>query len=44
MGKIEQVQPIVVEHKKTADINEIQEKLKSLRNENIIEASYDEKE
>ena len=44
MGKIEQIQPIVVEHKKIADINEIQEKLKSLRNENIIEASYDEKE
>ena len=44
MGKIEQIQPIVVEHKKIADITEIQEKLKSLRNENIIEASYDEKE
>ena len=44
MGKIEQVQPVIVEHKKVADIEEIQKKLASLRNENIIEATYEDKE
>ena len=31
MGKVEQAQPIVVEHKKVTDINEIQQKLASLK-------------
>jgi len=43
MGKVEQAQPIVVEHKKVADINEIQQKLASLKKDNIIEANYEEK-
>lgn len=44
LGKVEQVQPIVVEHKKVTDINEIQQKLASLKKDNIIDAQYDEKE
>lgn len=44
MGKVEQVQPIVVEHKKVTDINEIQQKLASLKKDNIIDAQYNEKE
>lgn len=42
MGKTEQVQPIVVEHKKVASIDEIQEKLNHLKKDNIIEAEYKE--
>lgn len=42
MGKTEQVQPIVVEHKKVASIDEIQEKLDHLKKDNIIEAEYKE--
>ena len=44
MGKNEIVQPIVVEHKKVTDIEEIQQKLASLKHDNIIEADYNEKE
>lgn len=44
MGKTEQTQPIVVEHKKVTDINEIQQKLASLKKDNIIDAQYNEKE
>lgn len=44
MGKTEQTQPIVVEHKKVTDINEIQQKLASLKKDNIIDAEYNEKE
>lgn len=44
MGKTEQTQPIVVEHKKITNIEEIQEKLASLKKDNIIDASYNEKE
>ena len=43
LGKIEQVQPIVVEHKKVTNINEIQQKLASLKKDNIIDANYEEK-
>ena len=43
LGKVEQVQPIVVEHKKVIDINEIQQKLASLKKDNIIDANYEEK-
>ena len=42
MGKVEQVQPIVVEHKKVANIDDINEKLKLLKP--IIDADYNEKE
>jgi hypothetical protein len=44
MGKSEITQPIVVEHKKMTNIDEIQEKLASLKHENIIDADYNEKE
>lgn len=44
MGKTEQTQPIVVEHKKVANIDEIQQKLASLKKDNIIDAKYEEKE
>jgi len=44
MGKTEQTQPIVVEHKKVTNIDEIQQKLASLKKENIIDANYNEKE
>ena len=44
MGKVEQTQPIVVEHKKVTDVEEIQQKLASLRKDNIIDAQYNEKE
>ena len=44
MGKTEQTQPIVVEHKKVTNIDEIQQKLASLKKENIIDADYNEKE
>lgn len=44
MGKTEQVQPVVVEHKKVPDIEEIQKKLASLKNEKIIDATYEDKE
>lgn len=44
MGKTEQTQPIIVEHKKLTNIEEIQEKLASLKKDNIIDASYNEKE
>ena len=42
MGKVEQVQPIVVEHKKVENIDDIKAKLESLKKENIIEATYEE--
>ena len=44
MGKTEQTQPIVVEHKKVTSIDEIQQKLASLKKDNIINAEYEEKE
>lgn len=44
LGKVEQVQPLVVEHKKVTNIEEIQQKLASLKKDNIINAEYEEKE
>ena len=41
LGKIEMVQPIVVEHKKVANIDDINEKLKLLKP--VIDADYKEK-
>ena len=41
MGKVEQVQPIVVEHKKSTDIEDINKRLEQLKP--IIEADYNEK-
>ena len=44
MGKVEQVQPIVVEHKKVENIDDIKAKLESLKKDNIIEATYEEED
>lgn len=42
MGKIEATAPIIVEHKKTEDVDEIQAQLKALKKDKIIEAEYEE--
>lgn len=42
MGKIEATAPIVVEHKKTENVDEIQAQLKALKQNKIIEAEYEE--
>jgi len=42
MGKIEQTAPVIVEHKKVENIDDIKAKLESLKKENIIEATYEE--
>ena len=44
MGKVEQVQPIIVEHKKMANIDDINKRLADLSKDNIINAEYEEKE
>lgn len=44
MGKVEQVQPIVVEHKKMANIDDINKRLADLSKDNIIDGIYEEKE
>jgi hypothetical protein len=44
MGKTEQVQPIVVEHKKVANIDDINKRLADLSKDNIIDGEYIEKE
>lgn len=43
MGKIEQQAPTVVEHKKVTDIDEIKNRINSLKKENIIDAVWEEK-
>lgn len=43
MGKVEQVAPTIVEHKKVTDINEIQNQINSLKRDNIIDAEWEEK-
>ena len=42
LGKIEQQTPVVVEHKKSTDINEIQAQLQALKRDKIIDAEYEE--
>ena len=42
MGKVESPQPIVIEHKKQADIDTINEQLQALKGNKIIDAEYDE--
>lgn len=44
MGKVEQQAPTIVEHKKVTDIDEIKNRINSLKRENIIEANWEEKE
>jgi hypothetical protein len=43
MGKIEQQAPTVVEHKKVTDIDEIRNRINSLKRENAIDAEWEEK-
>lgn len=43
MGKIEQQAPTVVEHKKVTDIDEIRDRINSLKRENIIDVEWEEK-
>ena len=42
MGKVEATAPIVIEHKKETNIDEIQAQLQALKGEKIIEGSYEE--
>lgn len=42
-GFVEAQQPLVIEHKKTTDIDEIQAQLNALKKDNIIEAEWEEK-
>ena len=44
MGLIEKQAPVVVEHKKTTDIGDIQKQLEALKRDNVIEAEYEEAE
>lgn len=44
MGKVEAQTPIVVEHKKVADVDEIKAQLQALKNDNIIEGEWEEKD
>lgn len=44
MGKVEQQQPIVIEHKTETNIEDIQKQLQALKDKNIIEAEYEEVE
>ena len=43
MGKVEQTAPTIIEHKKTTDVNEIQEQIAMLKKNNIIDAEWEEK-
>ena len=42
MGKIEQQAPMVIEHKKTTDVDSIQAQIKALKKDNVIEAKFEE--
>ena len=42
MGKVEQVQPIIVEHKKMANIDDINKRLADLSKDKIIDAEFTE--
>ncbi len=44
MGRVEQTAPVIVEHKKVENIDDIKAKLESLKKDNIIEATYEEGE
>ena len=44
MGKVEQTQPIIIEHKKMANIDDINRRLADLSKDNIIDAEYEENE
>lgn len=42
MGKIEQTAPTVIEHKKVADVSEIQEQIAALKKDKVIDAEWEE--
>lgn len=42
MGLIEKQAPVVVEHKKTTDVDDIQRQLEALKRDNVIEAEYED--
>ena len=44
MGKVEAQQPIVVKHEKVTDVDDINRQLEALKKDNIIEASWEEKD
>lgn len=44
MGKVEATTPIVVEHKKTTNVDEIQAQLQALKKDKVIDAEWEEKE
>ena len=44
MGKVEQTAPTIIEHKKVADISEIQNQINSLKKDNAIDVEWEEKE
>lgn len=44
MGLVEQVVPMVIEHKKTTNVDEIQAQLQALKKEKVIDAEWEEKE
>ena len=41
-GFVEAQAPMIIEHKKTTDIDTINEQLKALKNDKIIDAEYEE--
>lgn len=43
-GFVEASTPVVIEHKKTTDIDEINKQLEALKGQNIIEAEFEEKD
>ena len=44
MGKVEATTPIVIEHKKETNIDEINAQLQALKGQKIIEADYEDVE
>lgn len=44
LGKVEQQVPVIIEHKKTTDIDEINAQLSALKGKGVIEAEWEEKD
>lgn len=42
MGKVEQQTPVVIEHRKEADVDEIRKRIEEMKRNNIKEAEYEE--
>ena len=43
MGKVEQTAPTIIEHKKVADVSEIQEQIAALKKGKVIDVDWEEK-